>query len=835
MSFDEDALQLVYGTNLYFAAMERRQAVEAAGRRVLTWLRRTFPDIAPQFSVGAYRRAVEAVLSRAVTSRLLTPGAAVYPKGQTQTESQEPKQQQPKQQQQEEEQQGSSLTSETAASGAAEAFPPLMLPLFDLLDHSHDANVVWRATEEGIELCTRDALVTGAGIFNNYGCKGNEELMLAYGFALGSNPHNDFNLLVSAPCLTVAGSAGDDDDSSSSSGGDSSADPLARMLPQPALAGALRALGTVTPKGLRLTLRASSVARDVTAFLSALHLVMHATAYPAHADADGAKAVAALSGQALLQVRATLAQACAVLASKLEQHQQLQRKCEHVVCDGGMADGDEDLAHQVHAAHTYLQGQAAVLRSALQCVHGKHVRALAKLSAASWRHVHADAKPATSPLSSTMATAFGTTMAVTATAEGTVTAEATATAAVKAPIAADASTTATVTAVAAAVVPASSSGPASAAAAVASEHAVSAAAAVAVRAAEATVADRQCIPCLTLDTLAALFPEADAMLQSVQGLEVEYAFALALLGCTHDGNPNARAVIAPFMPCSSSDSGDSGDIEGKDDIDSSSSSCGGDEQAKRAKLMPATHAGAAMLSEEDLAVLHDLSPLVAHMDGAFPRGIAPSLWLHALACVRSRIVDACVVSTGANAAIAVGQKGEDGVVGQAESQTGEEGQGQGQGQAQGQGQGQEAAVVGAVAIAQTTTEVTVQGDACGSTGAPGVSAGDACAAVFTAATRAVLLPRSHHTRLWAFGTAAVCMASTSAGGDDADVGADGGVSSSGQRVSLPVVAIQSLVDGSAAMDCGAVFPLPAVVVADTDASMWPELQHAYCEHTCAAV
>ena len=129
MSFDEDALQLVYGTNLYFAAMERRQAVEAAGRRVLTWLRRTFPDIAPQFSVGAYRRAVEAVLSRAVTSRLLTPGAAVYPKGQTQTESQEPKQQQPKQQQQEEEQQGSSLTSETAASGAAEAFPPLMLPL----------------------------------------------------------------------------------------------------------------------------------------------------------------------------------------------------------------------------------------------------------------------------------------------------------------------------------------------------------------------------------------------------------------------------------------------------------------------------------------------------------------------------------------------------------------------------------------------------------------------------------------------------------------------------------------------------------------------------------
>ena len=86
-----------------------------------------------------------------------------------------------------------------------------MLPFFDLCDHRSELSVVWEALgnetisfrfgsggedeeeEEGKEATAARA---GQPIHNNYGPKGNQELLFAYGFALEDNPFDSVEGIV---------------------------------------------------------------------------------------------------------------------------------------------------------------------------------------------------------------------------------------------------------------------------------------------------------------------------------------------------------------------------------------------------------------------------------------------------------------------------------------------------------------------------------------------------------------------------------------------------------------------------------------------------------------
>ncbi|KAI1134309.1 SET domain-containing protein [Hypoxylon sp. FL0543] len=72
----------------------------------------------------------------------------------------------------------------------------VLLPLYDIGNHSPLAKVAW-ATDEQAQVCTlrsRQTYSAGEQIFNNYGMKTNAELLLGYGFILPEQDdlHNDY-------------------------------------------------------------------------------------------------------------------------------------------------------------------------------------------------------------------------------------------------------------------------------------------------------------------------------------------------------------------------------------------------------------------------------------------------------------------------------------------------------------------------------------------------------------------------------------------------------------------------------------------------------------------
>ena len=73
----------------------------------------------------------------------------------------------------------------------------VMLPLFDLLNHSTGTDIDWCGDARGVAFhvgAKSLGVAAGAEVFNNYGDKGNEELMMVHGFAIHNNLHDSYGL-----------------------------------------------------------------------------------------------------------------------------------------------------------------------------------------------------------------------------------------------------------------------------------------------------------------------------------------------------------------------------------------------------------------------------------------------------------------------------------------------------------------------------------------------------------------------------------------------------------------------------------------------------------------
>ncbi|KAM9931410.1 hypothetical protein OXX80_008947 [Metschnikowia pulcherrima] len=73
----------------------------------------------------------------------------------------------------------------------------MLVPVIDLLNHMPQANVTWTASDEYFEFQSHNK--GGGELFNNYGRKGNEELLLAYGFCLENNSADTVALKIKVP------------------------------------------------------------------------------------------------------------------------------------------------------------------------------------------------------------------------------------------------------------------------------------------------------------------------------------------------------------------------------------------------------------------------------------------------------------------------------------------------------------------------------------------------------------------------------------------------------------------------------------------------------------
>lgn len=89
--------------------------------------------------------------------------------------------------------------SQGTSAGAASATPTpdpnkiagtlgVMFPFYDMLDHQAGHNIVWEAGNGNIRFRCVDEIKAGEQIYNNYGPKGNQELLFTYGFAIEDNP-----------------------------------------------------------------------------------------------------------------------------------------------------------------------------------------------------------------------------------------------------------------------------------------------------------------------------------------------------------------------------------------------------------------------------------------------------------------------------------------------------------------------------------------------------------------------------------------------------------------------------------------------------------------------
>eukprot|EP00667_Euglena_gracilis_P003803 EG_transcript_3815 len=74
-----------------------------------------------------------------------------------------------------------------------------LVPVLDILNHRAGARAAWDVFEDRLEMCLEEPVGEGEEAFNNYGEKGNEELLMNFGFVVPDNPHDVARIRLALP------------------------------------------------------------------------------------------------------------------------------------------------------------------------------------------------------------------------------------------------------------------------------------------------------------------------------------------------------------------------------------------------------------------------------------------------------------------------------------------------------------------------------------------------------------------------------------------------------------------------------------------------------------
>lgn len=80
----------------------------------------------------------------------------------------------------------------------------MLLPVIDLLNHNYNAKVEWLRLDDSFCVRCLMPLSKGQEVLNNYGGKGNEELLTGYGFVMENNVFDTVALRIKLPTDTIA-------------------------------------------------------------------------------------------------------------------------------------------------------------------------------------------------------------------------------------------------------------------------------------------------------------------------------------------------------------------------------------------------------------------------------------------------------------------------------------------------------------------------------------------------------------------------------------------------------------------------------------------------------
>ncbi|KAA8911325.1 hypothetical protein FN846DRAFT_450492 [Sphaerosporella brunnea] len=78
---------------------------------------------------------------------------------------------------------------------------PVLFPILDALNHQPCKRITWQIGTEEVAFLSVDAIAAGVEVYNNYGPKGNEELLMGYGFCIPENPAETVALRFNTPPL----------------------------------------------------------------------------------------------------------------------------------------------------------------------------------------------------------------------------------------------------------------------------------------------------------------------------------------------------------------------------------------------------------------------------------------------------------------------------------------------------------------------------------------------------------------------------------------------------------------------------------------------------------
>ncbi|KAK9458034.1 hypothetical protein V1511DRAFT_491542 [Dipodascopsis uninucleata] len=148
--YGDDEFQLLRGTNIYSDASHRKTAWEEEWKDSLNMLGPRFDK--PRFTWELYLWACTVLTSRSFPSKLIDKNP---------------------------------LSKEC----------PILVPLIDTLNHYPRTSVEWHVDEHGFSLL-EGPLTSGSEVMNNYGPKGNEELLMGYGFCIKNNEFDSVALRI---------------------------------------------------------------------------------------------------------------------------------------------------------------------------------------------------------------------------------------------------------------------------------------------------------------------------------------------------------------------------------------------------------------------------------------------------------------------------------------------------------------------------------------------------------------------------------------------------------------------------------------------------------------
>lgn len=76
---------------------------------------------------------------------------------------------------------------------------PVLFPGLDAANHSHEVRVDWTFNPGHFSIRINNEIPPGVEVFNNYGPKGNGELLIGYGFCIPNNPYDTVALTLKEP------------------------------------------------------------------------------------------------------------------------------------------------------------------------------------------------------------------------------------------------------------------------------------------------------------------------------------------------------------------------------------------------------------------------------------------------------------------------------------------------------------------------------------------------------------------------------------------------------------------------------------------------------------